>query len=274
MNTVALKITGVQKAFGEKPVLRDATLSVHESESVVIIGRSGSGKSVTLRLILGLMQPDAGDVFVNDYHVNALPEMDLYPMRRNIGMLFQNSALWDSMNVYDNIALALRQHRSCSEEKIRDRVYDCLIQVGLAEMGDSGRKGLEDIATRFPSELSGGMKKRVGLARAIAPQPKIMLYDEPTTGLDPIMAGIINRLINTLNDDMGVTSLTITHDMQSAFEIADRLVLLHNGVYQSIGTPEEALLSEDPVVRQFLHNVEGPVRPTHTDRMDKFHWHT
>ncbi len=262
-----IKLVDASKSFGDKPVLRGASLEVHKGESVVIIGRSGSGKSVTLKLILGMIEPDIGEVFVSGVHVNRTSDADLYPVRKKIGMLFQNAALWDSLSVFDNVALALRQHQWGEEEQIRERVYDCLDQVGLEDMETPGREGLIKVANRFPAELSGGMRKRVGLARAIAPQPDIMLYDEPTTGLDPIMSGIIDRLISNLHKEMGVTSLAITHDMHSALTIADRLVMLHRGVYSSLGTADEALISDDPVVRQFLHGADGPIKPKYTDHI-------
>lgn len=265
-----IELKNIRKSFGSKWVLRDANLVIEDGESVVILGRSGSGKSVALRHILGLLKPDAGEVYVDGLNVNRLSRARHLELLRNIGMLFQNSALWDSMTVFENVALALRRHRLYdSEEELRQRVHDCLEMVGLHE----SRGGIEVIGWKMPAELSGGMRKRVGLARAIAPQPKYMLYDEPTTGLDPIMAGIINRLINHLNREMKITSLTITHDLQSAYDIADRIVLLHYGRFRDLGTPEETRASTDEVVRQFIHGVEGPVHPSASDHLERIHAH-
>ncbi|HEB83943.1 MAG TPA: ABC transporter ATP-binding protein [Bacteroidetes bacterium] len=250
-----IEMTHVAKSFAGHPVLRDVSLTVAEGESVVLIGRSGSGKSVMLRHILGLIQPDSGRVVVDGVPVSERDEREIYGVRRKIGMLFQNAALWDSMSVYDNIALALRHHKMLDEEEISERVESCLSSVGLGGIGD-----------KMPSELSGGMRKRVGLARAIATRPTYMLYDEPTTGLDPIMSAIINELIIRLNEELKVTSLTITHDMRSAMEIADRILMLHRGTIIFDGTPEQLAASDDPVVRQFYTgSSEGPIHPIHTD---------
>ncbi|MDP8208294.1 MAG: ATP-binding cassette domain-containing protein [Candidatus Electryonea clarkiae] len=269
-----IELVNIKKSFGEKPVLRNVNLTVEEGESVVIIGRSGSGKSVAFRHILRLIKPDEGRVYVEGRDISTLSRKGLYKVLENIGVLFQNSALWDSMNVFENIALALRRHKMCGGENgIRKRVYDCLDMVGLGMTGISGTGGVEIIGTRMPSELSGGMRKRVGLARAIAPNPAYMLYDEPTTGLDPIMSGIINRLIKRLNKELNVTSLTITHDMHSASTIADRIVLLHKGEFKDLGTPDEANSNDDPIVRQFIHGEDGPIHPVLTDHFEKVHVH-
>lgn len=260
-----IELKNIQKSFEGKPVLRDVNITVNDGESVVLLGRSGSGKSVTLRHILGLMQPDGGDVFVDGIHINNASENDLFNVRRKMGMLFQNAALWDSMNVFDNVALPLQFHKIVEGEALNNRVHQCLSRVGLGD---------QDIATRYPSELSGGMRKRVGLARAIATEPKYMLYDEPTTGLDPIMSGIIDTLIRDLNREMQVTSLTITHDMNSAFTIADRIIMLHRGEILFEGKVKEFQNSEDPVIQQFIKgNSEGPVRPIFTDHYEKTQQH-
>ncbi len=270
-----IELYKVKKSFGTKPVLQDVTLTIHDGESVVILGRSGSGKSVALRHILGLLEPDEGEVFVDGINLKHLSRRGHLKLLRKIGMLFQNSALWDSMNVYENIALALRRHRVYKdEESIKERVYECLDMVGLGEIDPRGKGGVEWTASLMPSELSGGMKKRVGLARAIAPKPAYMLYDEPTTGLDPIMAGIINRLIHNLNKEMRITSLTITHDMQSAFTIADRIILLHYGQFTDFGSPKDTLISDNEVMRQFIHYThDGPVQPRSTDHQQRVHAH-
>lgn len=254
-----IELIGISKSFSGRPVLRNVNLKVEDGESVVIIGRSGSGKSVTLRHILGLLEPDSGRVIVDGKDVNEMSKSELFELRRGMGMLFQNSALWDSMNVEDNIALALRHHKMMPETEIKERVSECLSMVGLDEIG-----------LKYPAELSGGMRKRVGLARAIATQPKYMLYDEPTTGLDPIMAAIIDRLISDLNHQMHTTSVTITHDMNSAFQIADRIVMLHRGEFIFSGTPREVQDTDMPVVRQLVHGeAEGPICPIHTDHYEK-----
>lgn len=256
-----ISMRGVAKSFRGMPVLRNVTFDVNEGESVVLLGRSGSGKSVTLRNILGIIKPDQGKVIVDNQNVSELELDELYPLRRKIGMLFQNAALWDSMNVYENVALALQHHAVVPRREIPDRVKECLTLVGLGE---------DSIAKRMPSELSGGMKKRVGLARAIAVFPKYMLYDEPTTGLDPIMASIIDKLIRELNTSLKVTSLTITHDMNSAFTIADRIVMLHRGEIIFSGSVDEVKNSDDPVVHQFIHgDPDGPIKPIYTDHYEK-----
>ncbi|MFH0882404.1 MAG: ATP-binding cassette domain-containing protein, partial [bacterium] len=223
-----IRLEHVAKSFNGNPVLRDVTFDINDGESVVLIGRSGQGKSVALRNILGLIKPDRGKVWVDGEDVTQMSPEELREMRKKVGMLFQNAALWDSMNVFDNIALALRHHTNMTENEIEDVVYSSLMQVGLHDPERSGQSA-EDVARKMPSDLSGGMRKRVGLARALATHPGYMLYDEPTTGLDPIMAGIIDNLIRELNTLNKTTSLTITHDMRSAFTIADRVVVLHHG---------------------------------------------
>ena len=282
-----IEMKGVKKSFNGNPVLRDITLTVNDGESVVLIGRSGSGKSVALRNILGLIAPDEGTVIIDGIVVNEAVQHDLYKLRRNIGMLFQNAALWDSMSVYDNIALALREHKLlATESEIRDRIEECLELVGL-----------EGTGLKMPSELSGGMRKRVGLARAIATKPKYMLYDEPTTGLDPIMSRNIDRLIKRTNEELNVTSLTITHDMVTALYIADRIVMLHRGEIvfsdtsemvdkltriETLGELKELIAPEAPemvtqddldhyaVVRQLVTgDPDGPIQPKHRDHYTK-----
>ncbi|NKB87358.1 MAG: ATP-binding cassette domain-containing protein [Acidobacteria bacterium] len=244
-----ISLRGVGKAFGDLEVLRGVDLEIGRGESVVIIGSSGTGKSVLLKHIIGLLSPDSGEVLVDGVNVHSLGRGDLRDLRQRMGMLFQYAALFDSMTVGDNVAFALRQHTNWSAEKIRDRVAEVLGWVGLS--------GTEEKA---PAELSGGMKKRVGLARAIALGPEIILYDEPTTGLDPILADQINDLILDLAERLKVTSVTITHDMVSAYKVADRIAMLYRGKIEATGTPDAIQSSDNAVVQQFIHGrAEGPI---------------
>lgn len=244
-----IKIINLHKSFTDKKVLTGVNLEINTGESMVIIGGSGSGKTVLIKHIIGLLKPDKGDVFVNSTKVNTLKEKELNELRKNFGMLFQSSALFDSMTVGENVGFALTQHALMEQEEIYQRVSECLRMVGL-----------KDVEQLMPSNLSGGMKKRVGLARAIALKPKIILYDEPTTGLDPIMADVINNLIIELREKLQVTSISITHDLVSAYKIADRIAMLYDGKILEVGTPEEIKNSANPVVQQFINGkAEGPI---------------
>jgi phospholipid/cholesterol/gamma-HCH transport system ATP-binding protein len=246
-----IEIRGLKKRLGSKQVLNGVDLDVRQGETLVVMGRSGTGKSVLLKHIIGLMTPDAGSVEVDDVDVTTLRERDLNEVRRHFGMLFQGAALFDSLSVGENVALPLREHTTMGNDEVLQRVAERLEWVGL--------KGVEDMR---PSSLSGGMKKRVGLARAIAMDPKYVLYDEPTTGLDPIMADVIDRLIRSLQKRMGVTSVVVTHDMSSAFKVGDRMALLNDGRVVFLGTPDEVRTTQDPLVRQFVEgSSEGPIRP-------------
>jgi len=246
-----IEIKELTKSFGDKPVLRGLNLTIQTGEAVVIIGRSGCGKSVLLKLLTGLMSADSGQILIDGEDITSLRDTDLYRVRRKFGVLFQGSALFDSMTVAENISLGLREHTDLCEDKINEIVEQKLRLVGLS-----------DIENLKPAELSGGMKKRVGLARAIAMDPQYVLYDEPTTGLDPIMADIINELVKRLNEELEVTTIAVTHDMVSAYKIADRIVMLHRGVIIHDGTPEEVKKTDDAVVRQFIEgNAEGPIKP-------------
>jgi len=236
-----IQVVDLHKSFGPKKVLQGTNLDVRHGESMVVIGGSGTGKSVLLKHIIGLLKPDAGSVLVDCMDVCRMNDEDLNVLRRRFGMLFQGAALFDSLNVEENIAFALRRHSLMSAHDIRTRVAQCLDMVGMP--------GIERLRT---SELSGGMKKRVGLARAIALQPEIILYDEPTTGLDPIMADVINRLIRQMQERLRVTSVAITHDMVSAYFIADRIAMLHEGRIVEVGTPDEIRSSPHPIVAQFV----------------------
>lgn len=243
-----IKAVGLHKSFGKNHVLRGLDLEIRAGESMVVIGGSGSGKSVFLKLIIGILPPDEGDVFIGGINIARLKEKELYEARKKFGMLFQGAALFDSLSVWENVGFALLRGGHKRQE-VRDIASEKLKLVGLA--------GVEDI---MPAELSGGMKKRVGLARAIAHGPEILLYDEPTTGLDPIMADAINDLIVRMRERLSVTSVAITHDMQSAYKIADRIAMLYNGRIVETGTPDEIRESENPVVRQFITGSStGPI---------------
>ncbi|HEV7488347.1 MAG TPA: ABC transporter ATP-binding protein [Thermoanaerobaculia bacterium] len=231
----------VNKAYGNKQVLRGADLKVYRGEVLVILGGSGSGKSVTLRHMLGLEAPDSGRVIVEDEDITDHPEEELYRVRKKFGMLFQSGALFDSMNVFENVAFPLREHAEMSEDEIARAVKE---KLGLVNLPNTEHL--------MPVDLSGGMRKRVGLARSIVLDPKMILYDEPTTGLDPITSQKINELIIDLQSKLNVTSVVVTHDIQSAFSVGDRIAFLNKGVFEWVGTMEEARVSEHPVLREFL----------------------
>ena len=222
-------------------VLRGVNLSVGEGECVVIIGRSGCGKSVLLKHIIGLIKPDAGEILVGERDIAKLGANELRDMRKKFGMVFQGAALFDSMDVLENVGIGLKEHLNLPDMKIREIVREKLKLVGL--------DGIEE---KRPAELSGGMKKRVALARAIAMDPECLLFDEPTTGLDPVMAETINKLIRELQRKLSVTAVAVTHDMLSAYEIADRIAMLHEGKIVFEGTPAEVRACEDPVVKEFI----------------------
>ncbi len=231
----------VHKAYGPKQVLRGASLQVYRGEVLVILGGSGTGKSVTLRHMLGLEAPDAGRVVVEEEDVTDLPEEELYRIRKKFGMLFQSGALFDSMTVFENVAFPLREHTDMSEEEIARNVREKLELVNLP-----------NTEHLMPVDLSGGMRKRVGLARSIVLDPKVILYDEPTTGLDPITAQTINELIVDLQAKLNVTSVVVTHDIHSAFSVGDRIAFLHQGVFEWVGSMDDARDSDHPVLREFL----------------------
>jgi phospholipid/cholesterol/gamma-HCH transport system ATP-binding protein len=238
------------KSFNGKPVLRDMSIDIQQGESVVIVGGSGTGKSVTLKHIIGLMQPDSGHVYVEGQDLCCMKPMEMNRFRRRFGMAFQEGALFDSMSVFENIAFPLRRHTDLTEEQIRNRVEQCLEQVHL-EL---------DVGPKRPSELSGGMRRRVGFARAISLQPAILLFDEPTTGLDPVISDIVADLILEMDSKLNVTTVTITHDMKVAFKIADRVAMLFQGQIIESGTPYEFQQSQNPIVQQFIEGrAEGPL---------------
>lgn len=244
-----IEIIDLYKSFGQKYVLRGVNLKVRQGESMVVIGGSGSGKSVLMKHIIGLVKPDKGSVMVNGRDISRIDEKGLYETRKKFGMLFQGAALFDSMKVWENVSFVLMREKGMSREDARQTAIQKLKMVGL--------DGVQDL---MPSELSGGMKKRVGLARAIAHEPEILLYDEPTTGLDPIMADAINDLIIEMNKRLSVTSVTITHDMHSAYKIADRIAMLYSGKIIETGTPDDIKNTKNPVVRQFISgSAVGPI---------------
>jgi phospholipid/cholesterol/gamma-HCH transport system ATP-binding protein len=235
-----IRFVGVSKAFGPKQVLRDFSLDILDGETMVLLGYSGTGKSVALKHIVGLLEPDEGYVEVDGRVVSDMSRDELSAMRSSIGYVFQFSALFDSLSVADNLALGLRQQR-LPEPTIAARVAAGLARVGLADAGP-----------RFPSELSGGMRKRVGIARAIVLEPRYILYDEPTTGLDPVTSAVIDQLMVQVKQDLGVTGVVVTHDMRSAFAVGDRIAMLYDGGIHAVGTVDEIRHTTDPIVRQFI----------------------
>jgi phospholipid/cholesterol/gamma-HCH transport system ATP-binding protein len=244
-----IELLNVHESFGDLHVLRGVNLTVEKGESMTVIGGSGSGKSVLLKHTIGLLFPDRGRVIVDGQILNNLDEIGLNEMRKKFGMLFQGAALFDSLTVWENVGFGLKQHTKLSDKEIRKRATEKLALVGL-----------KDVEDKMPADLSGGMKKRVGLARAIAMDAAIILYDEPTTGLDPITADAINDLIVDLRKKLGVTSVAITHDMQSAYKISDRIAMLYKGEIQEIGTPEQIKGTTNPIVHQFITgSAVGPI---------------
>jgi len=245
-----IELIDVHKAFGKQQVLSGLNLTIEDGKTTVIIGRSGGGKSVLLKHIIGLLKPDRGQVLVDGVDMTRLNDRELNEIRKKFGMLFQEAALFDSMTVGENVAFPLREHARLKEQEIREIVADRLRAVGLT--------GVED---KMPSELSGGMRKRVGLARAIALNPQIVLFDEPTTGLDPVMTEAINHLIMETQERFRLTCVVISHDLQSIFRIGHKIAMLYEGVIIAHGTPEEIRASRNPVIEQFLAgSITGPIR--------------
>jgi len=247
MESAFIRYEDLHKRFGDNQVLRGVTLPVARGETIVILGGSGSGKSVLLRHTIGLMVPDRGRVVVDGTDLSGLSEEELMPVRKKVGMLFQGSALFDSMDVYENVAYALREHTDLDEAAIAERVRRKLALVELDEA----------VERRMPADLSGGMRKRVALARAIALEPAAILYDEPTTGLDPITARAINDLIRNLQDSLRVTSIVVTHDIASAFRVADRIAFLYQGEMVFAGDLAQARASRDERLRAFLADYQS-----------------
>ena len=236
-----IKLIDVYKAFGTRQVLQGFSLEVEEGETMVLIGYSGTGKSVAIKHIVGLLDPDRGTVWVDGLEVPRLSRDDLYALRSKIGYVFQFAALFDSLSIGDNVAMGLRKEGRLSEPDIMRRVGEALELVDLP--------GVE---SKFPAELSGGMRKRVGIARAIARQPKYILYDEPTTGLDPVTSAIIDQLMIRMREKLGVTSIVVTHDMRSASTVGSRIAMLYEGKVRQVGTVDEVMHTHDPIVRQFI----------------------
>ena len=244
----------VHKSFGNNQVLRGLNLNIRHGESMVVIGGSGTGKSVLIKCIIGILNPERGKIYVAGQEINSLKEKDLYQLRKKFGMLFQAGALFDSMKVWENVGFGLLQHTTLREKEVKKRAIEKLNLLGLHQ--------IEDL---MPSELSGGMRKRVSLARAIAMEPEILLYDEPTTGLDPIRADTINELIVEMRKKIKVTSITITHDMVSAYKVGDRIAMLYQGKIIEVGTPDEIKSSTSPIVQQFIQGkAEGPITQAET----------
>ena len=247
---IKIRVVNLQKSFGENHVLRGVHLEIQQGESMVVIGGSGSGKTVLIKCIIGLIRPDGGEIYVDGLEITSLNERRLNEVRKKFGMLFQGGALFDSMKVWENVGFGLRQQTRLGEEEIRRIATEKLRLLGL--------KDVEDL---MPAELSGGMKKRVSLARAIALEPEMLLYDEPTTGIDPVVADAINELIIQMREKLNVTSIAITHDMKSAYKIGDRIAMLYQGKIIGVGTPDDIKNSPNPIVQQFIQGKsEGPIQ--------------
>ncbi|MBN1594793.1 ABC transporter ATP-binding protein [candidate division FCPU426 bacterium] len=245
-----IRIVNLYKSFGSNHVLRGVDLEIRKGETMVIIGRSGEGKSVLLKTIVKLLEPDHGEIWFGGKNITAAGEKEKEAYLRRFGVLFQGAALFDSLSVEENVSFGLRRMKNLPEKEIARIVRERLAMVGL-----------RDIEGKYPSELSGGMKKRVALARAIAMDPEVILYDEPTTGVDPIMADAINDLILDMKKKLSLTSVAVTHDMVSAYKIADRMAMLHEGRIVGMGTPAQIKKSRNPLIRQFISgSAQGPIR--------------
>jgi len=245
-----IKLVDVHKSFGKQRVLDGLSLDIDDGQTTVIIGRSGGGKSVLLKHMIGLLKPDSGQIWIDNVDIAKLNEKGLNDVRKKFGMLFQEAALFDSMTVGDNVAFPLREHTKLKDREIGQIVADRLSAVGLS--------GVEE---KMPSQLSGGMRKRVGLARAIALHPQIVLFDEPTTGLDPVMTEAINELIIQTQKNFKLTCVVISHDIQSIFRIGHKIAMLYEGQIIQQGTPDDIRSSENPVIKQFLAgSIEGPIK--------------
>ncbi len=249
LSQYAIEMRDVHKSFGGVDILKGMNIGVHKGETMVIVGASGTGKSVSIRQMSGLQEPDKGNVYIEGQEISRTTFDKRCILRSAMGVLFQSGALINWLSVYDNVALPLREKRNISEQKIDQIVREKLIRLNLLSAKN-----------RFPSKISGGMKKRAGLARALVTNPRILLYDEPTSGLDPVMSQIINNLITEMQKELGVTQVVVTHDMDSAYSIADRITFLYGGKTIFVGTPDEIRASTEPIIRQFIcGKVEGPM---------------
>lgn len=242
-----IEVRDLEKSFGAQKVLDGISFRIESGESAVIIGSSGCGKSVLLKHLIGLIQPDAGEIIIDDEKITGLSERELLGVRRKFGMLFQSAALFDSLNVAENISFLLRREKQFSEKEIRERVEEVLEMVELP--------GIQD---KKPSELSGGMRKRVGLARAIIYKPEIVLYDEPTTGLDPVVSDSIDQLIIRVREKIKITTVVVTHDTRSMRRVGQRILMMVNGKIYAAGPPEEIFASKDPVIHRFVNGISDP----------------
>lgn len=244
-----ISFVNVKKSFGENAILKGVSFDVPEGQVFFIIGSSGVGKSVVIKHLIGLLRPDEGEIWLDGEEISRLSERDLYPVRKKCAMVFQHSTLFDSMTCADNVALPLRKHRGLRATDAHDAAHDLLRRVHM-----------ETFADRYPTELSDGMRKRVAIARALSMDPRYVLFDEPTTALDPVSSRRVDKLVRELCDTAGVTSIVVSHDLTSIFGIADRIAMLYQGNVRLLGTPEDFRKSEDPVVQQFIHGrARGPI---------------
>ncbi len=239
-----IKFKNLTKSFGDRTILKGLSFEISEGEIIFILGTSGTGKSVLLKNIVGLLRPNSGEIWVDGQEVSKLSEEEYFPVRKKCGMVFQHPALFDSRTIFENVAFGLRKHYDFSENQIRERVQKCLSLVHL-----------KDVEKKFPQNLSYGMQKRVSLARTVAIEPKILLFDEPTTGLDPITTNSVNQLILDLSRTLKTTSVVVSHDMDCALAIADRIIVLSEGKIAAMGTPTELKNSQVPLVKDFLREV-------------------
>jgi len=245
-----IEVKNIYKSFNDNKVFKGLSLDVYDGETLVVIGRSGCGKSVLLKHIMGLMKPDKGNIIVDNVDITQVSTKEIYALRKKFGMVFQGAALFDSLTVQENVALSLREHTRMKEDEVDALVYE---KLKLVDMEDT-----KDIK---PHELSGGMKKRVGIARALVLSPDYILYDEPTTGLDPIMADRINDLIVRLKKQLKKTTIVVTHDMKSAFKVGDRILLMYDGKFRFEGSPKDVKKTDNKYIRQFIEGKsEGPIK--------------
>lgn len=249
MEDTIVEMRGIRKAFGVREILRGVDIQIRRGETMVLLGGSGTGKSVSIRHIIGLLEPDQGDVYIDGSRMNGANKRDKARLRARMGVLFQSGALINWLTVFENVALPMREHRLADERKIEEVVLEKLEWLGLMPARNL-----------LPGNISGGMKKRVGLARALTTNPEILLYDEPTSGLDPVMSQVINELVRRLQKELGVTQIVVTHDMNSAYYIADRITFLYQGKVLMVGTPEEIQNSDNGIIQQFIHGrTSGPM---------------